>query len=119
MNFLQDKETSEVIGSDTYNTLQEKLVALQASKMAGASRPTMEEPTVDFAAATTAVLGVPTPMPREMWSSEMSFEDVTNEMKQEELKQSALDRQRKGDEEEEAMLMQVLYCLVSVIYVFF
>lgn len=107
ISFFQDKETSEVIGSDTYNTLQEKLVALQASKMSGASPSIMEEPTVDFAAATTAVLGVPTPMPREMWSSETSFEEVTNEMNQEELKQSALDRQRKGDEEEEAMLMQV------------
>lgn len=104
-----------MIGSDTYNTLQEKLVALQASKMAGSSRPTMEEPTVDFAAATTAVLGVPTPMPREMWSSEMSFEEVTNDINQEESKQSALDRQRKGDEEEAALLMQVLCYLIFAI----
>ncbi|XP_024401100.1 uncharacterized protein [Physcomitrium patens] len=104
----QDKETSEVIGSDSYNTLQEKLVALQARRMAESSDLSVEEPTVDFAAATTATLGVPTPLPREMWSSEISFEDVTNELNQEESKQSPLDRQRKGDDEEAAMLLQAL-----------
>lgn len=98
-----------MIGSDTYNTLVEKLVALDTSKISGASRPEIEEPTVDFAAATTAVLGVPTPMPRECWSSETSsFEEVSNEMNQEELKKLAYDRQRKGDEEERAELIKVL-----------
>ncbi|KAG0611004.1 hypothetical protein M758_7G107300 [Ceratodon purpureus] len=104
----QDKDTSEVIGSDSYNTLQEKLVALAAGKMSEDSDLTMEESTVDFAAATTATLGVPTPLPRELWSSETSFEDVSNDMNQGESKQSALDRKRKGDSEEAAMLMQAL-----------
>ena len=75
--------------------------------MSGASDLAEEEPEVDFAAATTATLGVPTPLPRELWSSETSFEDVSNDMSQAELKQSALDRKRKGDSEEAAMLAKV------------
>jgi hypothetical protein len=102
LSLLQDKDTSEVIGSDSYNTLQEKLVALAAGRMSGDSDLAVEEPTVDFAAATTATLGVPTPLPRELWSSETSFEDVSNDVNQAELK-----LKRKGDSEEAAMLMQV------------
>ncbi|XP_024391042.1 uncharacterized protein [Physcomitrium patens] len=104
----QDKETSVVIGSDSYNTLQEKLVALQASRIAGSRELLLEEPTVDFAAATTATLGVPKPLPKELWSSETSFEDVTNELNQEETNQLPFDRQRKGDSQEAAMLMLAL-----------
>lgn len=107
MPSFQDKETSVVIGSDSYNTLQEKLVALQASRIAGSRELLLEEPTVDFAAATTATLRVPKPLPKELWSSETSFEDVTNELNQEETNQLPFDRQRKGDSQEAAMLMLV------------
>lgn len=87
----------------------EKLVALQASNDPHGSRgvDVLEEPTVDFAAATTATLGVPTPSASQLWSSETSFEELTNEMNQEEMTESAKERRRKGDSEEARQLLQV------------
>lgn len=108
-SWFQDEETSKVIGANSYNTLMEKLVALQASTDPHGSRAVdaLEESTVDFAAATTATLGVPTPSASQLWSSETSFEELTNEMNQEEVTESAKDRQRKGDSEEARQLLQV------------
>lgn len=95
--------------ANSYNTLVEKLVALHASRSEEGSSGSgaLEEPTVDFVAATNATLGVPTPSASQLWSSETSFEDLTNELNQAGAKQAAVDRQRKGDSEEAAELMQV------------
>lgn len=57
----QDTDTASAIGSKSYNTLVGELVAFEASGSAGEDRNKLEEDSVDFAAATTAALGVPSP----------------------------------------------------------
>ncbi|KAH8957060.1 hypothetical protein BDL97_07G072900 [Sphagnum fallax] len=107
----QDEETSQMIGNHSYNALVEKLVALQASKGDSASNDitgAVEESTVDFVAATTATLGVPTPSASQHWSSETSFEDLSYELNQGGLTTAANESPRKGDTEEAAALMQAL-----------
>ncbi|XP_024543986.1 ubiquitin carboxyl-terminal hydrolase MINDY-1-like [Selaginella moellendorffii] len=113
----QDETTSRAVGSNSYNVLVEKLVALHAGKPA-----VEEEPTVDFAAATTASLGVPSPGLCSRTSFEgLQFLDFTDQ-KQEapETLDTSLEtetegsneaeetRKRKGDEEEAAQLLDAL-----------
>lgn len=72
----QDTETAEAIGSKSYNTLVGELVAFEASKSCmHDSKIVEEEDTVDFVAATTAALGVPSPS----LSRNISFEQKGSE----------------------------------------
>ncbi|CAN6485161.1 unnamed protein product [Victoria cruziana] len=91
----QDTDTATVIGSNAYNTLMEKLVALEASNIQ--KENTSQEDCVDFAAATTAALGVPSPC----LSRIRSFEDPP-------IAVSCHESKRKGDVEEVEQLMKVL-----------
>lgn len=99
-SFGQDDVTFNVIGSNSYNTLVEKLVALHAIKAEQASRSAAfeDEQPVDFAAATIASLGVPTPHMKII--SDEEFEILNHE--------AAGKARRKGDEEEAAELLQAL-----------
>lgn len=90
----QDSDTANAIGSKSYNTLMGELVALEASNTEEMHKINSEEDAVDFVAATTATLGVPSPS----LSRVRSFEDS----------ESGDQRERKGDKEEEARLLQAL-----------
>ncbi|XP_058105603.1 uncharacterized protein LOC131249056 isoform X2 [Magnolia sinica] len=57
----QDNDTLDAIGSKSYNTLTGELAALDTRNTEGEGKHIHEEETVDFAAATTAALGVPSP----------------------------------------------------------
>ncbi|ONK54944.1 uncharacterized protein A4U43_UnF9430 [Asparagus officinalis] len=57
----QDTDTASAIGSKSYNTLMGELVAFDAIKSTGEDKNVLEDDSVDFAAATTAALGVPSP----------------------------------------------------------
>ncbi|KAH6831054.1 FAM63A-like protein [Perilla frutescens var. hirtella] len=87
----QDIETADAIGSKSYNFLMGELVSLEAQAMECEQIENLEEGSVDFVAATTAALGVPSPS----LSRSQSFTDSP---------QSA----KKGDMEEEAELLRVL-----------
>ncbi|KAI4327029.1 hypothetical protein L6164_019534 [Bauhinia variegata] len=92
----QDHDTANAIGSKSYNSLMGKLVALETQKMESQTKNNPEEDSVDFAAATTAVLGVPSPN----LSKTRSFDDSPR---------SDFDpKPRKGDLEEEAELLRAL-----------
>ncbi|WJZ82317.1 hypothetical protein VitviT2T_002086 [Vitis vinifera] len=93
----QDSETANAIGSKSYNALVGELVALDSRNMEGEPKSTPEEDCIDFAAATTATLGVPSPS----LSRARSFEDSPH---------SISDNQtvRKGDLQEEAELSRIL-----------
>ncbi|XP_057834807.1 uncharacterized protein LOC131045273 isoform X1 [Cryptomeria japonica] len=93
----QDEDTARVIGSSSYNTLQEKLVALNERKTHELNTRVIEEDSVDFAAATTAALGVPSPC----LSRGKSFEDSP-------VSTPRGQRGRKGDVEEVEELKKVL-----------
>lgn len=94
----RDYNTANAIGSKSYNTLMEELVALEAQNIERDQNNNLEEgDSVDFAAATTATLGVPSPS----LSRTMSFEDSP-------LSVSDQSKSRKGDMEEEAELVRVL-----------
>ncbi|KAK1326238.1 hypothetical protein QJS10_CPA01g02405 [Acorus calamus] len=90
----QDTETATAIGSKSYNTLVGELVALKA--MEEEDKSTYEEDCVDFAAATTATLGVPSPC----LSRGMSFDDPPTSVQNE--------QRRRGDLEEEEELIRAL-----------
>ncbi|CAL5432932.1 unnamed protein product [Camellia sinensis] len=92
----QDYDTANAIGSKSYNTLMEELVALVARSMEGEQKMNSEEDSVDFAAATTATLGVPSPcLSRgKSFDSPRAISDDGNV--------------RKGDIEEEAELKRIL-----------
>ncbi|KAE8725323.1 hypothetical protein F3Y22_tig00008957pilonHSYRG00069 [Hibiscus syriacus] len=92
----QDNETASAIVSKSYNAITEELVALETRNLE-VSHKYGSEDCVDFAAATTATLGVPSPN----LSKTRSFDESP---------QSASDEQifRKGDLEEEAELLRVL-----------
>ncbi|GMN32411.1 hypothetical protein TIFTF001_003666 [Ficus carica] len=92
----EDHETAKAIGSKSYNTLVEELVALDAQNECGYKNAS-EEDCVDFAAATTATLGVPSPS----LSKARSFDDSPH------LDFDPQDS-RKGDLEEEAELSRAL-----------
>ncbi|XP_022759607.1 ubiquitin carboxyl-terminal hydrolase MINDY-2-like isoform X2 [Durio zibethinus] len=92
----QDYETATAIGSKSYNAIMGELVALETRNME-VSHKNNSEDCVDFAAATAATLGVPSPS----LSKTRSFDDSPC---------SASDHQilRKGDLEEEAELLRAL-----------
>ncbi|KAI3468820.1 hypothetical protein Pfo_025483 [Paulownia fortunei] len=87
----QDRETAGAIGSKSYNTLMGELVALETKTTESEQKKNPEGDSVDFVAATTAALGVPSPS----LSRGQSFDD-------------SLHRPRKGDIEEETELLRVL-----------
>ncbi|KAF9685763.1 hypothetical protein SADUNF_Sadunf03G0087800 [Salix dunnii] len=101
----QDYDTANAIGPKSYNTLMGELVALEIRNMEDESKnlsgedgkTKAEEDCIDFVAATTATLGVPSPC----LSKARSFDDSPH---------SVSDHQnvRKGDIEEEAELLRVL-----------
>ncbi|XWS61853.1 hypothetical protein CRYUN_Cryun07bG0160800 [Craigia yunnanensis] len=92
----QDYETASSIGSKSYNAIMEELVALETRNME-VSRKNNSEDCVDFAAATTATLGVPSPS----LSKTRSFDDSPRFVSDQQIL-------RKGDLEEEAELLRVL-----------
>ncbi|KAL0329697.1 UNVERIFIED_CONTAM: Ubiquitin carboxyl-terminal hydrolase MINDY-1, partial [Sesamum radiatum] len=57
----QDHETADAISSKSYNTLMGELVSLETQIMESEQKNNPEEDSVDFVAATTAALGVPSP----------------------------------------------------------
>ncbi|KAG9451665.1 hypothetical protein H6P81_004569 [Aristolochia fimbriata] len=93
----QDVETLEAIGTKSYNSLMAEIVALEDTNNREREDNDMPvEDCIDFAAATTATLGVPSPC----LSRARSFEDsvVAGEDQ----------KTRKGDREEEEELLRVL-----------
>lgn len=93
----QDHDTVNAIGSKSYNTLMGELVSLDTKNMETEHKKSSEDDDVDFAAATTAALGVPSPC----LSRGRSFDDSPV---------SITDHHpaRKGDIEEEAELLKAL-----------
>lgn len=92
----QDHDTATAIGSKSYNTLMGELVSLETRNIEVQPKNNIEEDCVDFVAATTAALGVPSPS----LSKARSFDDSP---------QSVSDRMpRKGDLEEEAELLRAM-----------
>ncbi|KAL6550052.1 hypothetical protein OROMI_020540 [Orobanche minor] len=87
----QDKETADAIGSKSYNTLMGELVSLDTKSMESEREKNPEDDSVDFVAATTAALGIPSPS----LSRGQSFDESPNSA-------------RKGDIEEETELLRVL-----------
>lgn len=96
--FSQDADTAEAIGSKSYNTIVAELVAFETEKPEGErSQNKQDEDFVDFAAATAATLGVPSPS----ISRARSFDDTL-------VPAPSDGRERKGDLEEAEELMRVL-----------
>ncbi|KAG5524044.1 hypothetical protein RHGRI_030899 [Rhododendron griersonianum] len=91
-----DYDTANAIGSKSYNTLMGELVALETN-LEGEQKKNSEGDVIDFAAATTATLRVPSPC----LSRGRSFDDSPHAV-------SNHDKERKGDMEEEAELLRVL-----------
>ncbi|KAL3362193.1 hypothetical protein AABB24_014857 [Solanum stoloniferum] len=93
----QDHDTENAIGSKSYNTLMGELVSLDTQNMETEHKKSSDDDDVDFAAATTAALGVPSPC----LSRGRSFDDSPV---------TITDRHaaRKGDIEEEAELLKAL-----------
>lgn len=58
MDAFQDSETSDAIGSKSYNSLMGDLVSLETKSE---HEKGLEDDSVDFVAATTATLGIPSP----------------------------------------------------------
>ncbi|KAL8114526.1 hypothetical protein AgCh_021405 [Apium graveolens] len=90
----QDTDTYNAIGSKSYNTIMGDLVGLETGTMGSEDKKRTEEDSVDFVAATTATLGVPSPV----LSRGLSFDDSTGSV-------SEHKKARKGDLEEEAELL--------------
>uniref|UniRef100_A0A1J3FYL5 Protein FAM63A n=1 Tax=Noccaea caerulescens TaxID=107243 RepID=A0A1J3FYL5_NOCCA len=93
----QDVEAANAIGSKSYNALMGELVALETQNVEAREDQNRGEDSVDFAAATTAALGVPSPS----LSKTRSFDDSPPAAVE-------LRRLRKGDLEEETELLQAL-----------
>ncbi|KDP25542.1 hypothetical protein JCGZ_20698 [Jatropha curcas] len=93
----QDYDTANAIGLKSYNTLMGELVALDTRNMEGESKNNPEEDSVDFAAATTATLGVPSPSLSKTRSFDDSPRSVSDHL-----------TVRKGDLQEEEELLRVL-----------
>ncbi|KAI3944399.1 hypothetical protein MKW98_006560 [Papaver atlanticum] len=93
----QDVDTANAIGSKSYNTLMGELVALETSTTVNEHNSYLEEDCIDFAAATTATLGVPSPS----LSRARSFDDSPHFV-------SYHQNGRLGDAEEEAELFKAL-----------
>lgn len=97
MHVYQDDDTANAIGSKSYNALMGELVALETWNMESECKNTPEEDCIDFAAATTATLGVPSPCLSKTRSFDESPHSASDERKA-----------RKGDLEEEAELIMAL-----------
>ncbi|PKA60747.1 hypothetical protein AXF42_Ash006381 [Apostasia shenzhenica] len=93
----QDVATSSVVGSKSYNALAGELVAFEARKSEVEHEKIRENDSVDFVAATTATLGVPSPS----LSRGRSFDNCLYSLPEKKMK-------GKGDREEEEVLMMVL-----------
>ncbi|KAJ4832242.1 hypothetical protein Tsubulata_002005, partial [Turnera subulata] len=93
----QDYETANAIGPKSYNALMGELVALETLNMGDGSNNNAKEDDVDFVAATTATLGIPSPC----LSKATSFNDSPRSVPDEH-------KARKGDLEEEAELLRAL-----------
>ncbi|RCV23169.1 hypothetical protein SETIT_4G277300v2 [Setaria italica] len=91
----QDTETASAIGSKSYNALASGLAEFKSGKPTEENKH-MEEETVDFAAATTATLKIPSPSV----SQGRSFDEHTLSDSEAQI--------RRGDREEEEELMRVL-----------
>lgn len=92
--YVQDVEAANALGSKSYNTLMGELVALETQNVEDENAG---EDSVDFVAATTAALGVPSPC----LSKTSSFQDSPPAAIE-------LRKLRKGDLEEETELLQAL-----------
>ncbi|XP_019445093.1 PREDICTED: uncharacterized protein LOC109348933 isoform X3 [Lupinus angustifolius] len=92
----QDYDTANAIESKSYNTLMGELVSLETLNMEVRHESNLEEDCVDFKAATTAVLGVPSPCLSKARSFDDSPDSVAGEIR------------RKGNHEEEEELLRVL-----------
>uniref|UniRef100_A0A0D9WU23 MINDY deubiquitinase domain-containing protein n=1 Tax=Leersia perrieri TaxID=77586 RepID=A0A0D9WU23_9ORYZ len=93
----QDTDTASAIGSKSYNALASGLAEFKSGESTKENKHVQEEETVDFAAATTAALGVPSPSV----SRGRSFDENT-------LADPVELHIRRGDREEEEELMRVL-----------
>ncbi|KAL9231055.1 hypothetical protein vseg_006323 [Gypsophila vaccaria] len=93
----QDHDTADAIGSKSYNAITSDLVFLETRKMENEGKNRTEEDCVDFAAATTATLGAPSPNHSRVKSSDFSSHSVSDQH-----------GPRKGDVEEEAELLRCL-----------
>ncbi|XP_019422808.1 PREDICTED: ubiquitin carboxyl-terminal hydrolase MINDY-2-like isoform X2 [Lupinus angustifolius] len=92
----QDYDTANALGSKSYNALMVELVSLETLNMEVQHKNDLEEDCVDFVAATTAVLGVPSPSLSKTRSFDDSLDSVSDEIP------------RKGDLEEEEKLLRAL-----------
>ncbi|KAK8475813.1 hypothetical protein V6N13_109516 [Hibiscus sabdariffa] len=92
----QDSETASAIGSKSYNAIMGELVTLETRNVDVSCKNNPED-CVDFAAATTATLGVPSPS----LTKTRSFDDSPRSISDQESL-------RKGDLEEEEELMRAL-----------
>ncbi|CAL5187566.1 unnamed protein product [Lathyrus oleraceus] len=93
----QDHDTATAIGSKSYNALMGELVSLETRNVETLPKNNPEEEDcVDFVAATTAALGVPSPS----LSKAMSFDGSPHSASDQAL--------RKGDLEEEEQLLRAL-----------
>ncbi|PIA35764.1 hypothetical protein AQUCO_03500255v1 [Aquilegia coerulea] len=99
----QDSDTASAIGSKSYNTLMGELVALETRNTEEMHKSNLEEDCIDFAAATTATLGVPSPC----LSRGRSF-DESPHFDDSHPSDSGHQRARKGDIEEAAELLKAL-----------
>ncbi|XP_057487035.1 uncharacterized protein LOC130773120 isoform X1 [Actinidia eriantha] len=93
----QDYDIASAIGSKSYNTLMGGLVGLETRNMEGEQKKNSDEDSIDFVAATTATLGVPSPC----LSRGISFNDFPGAT-------SGHLEVRKGDMEEEVEMLRVL-----------
>ncbi|KAJ8426691.1 hypothetical protein Cgig2_016841 [Carnegiea gigantea] len=93
----QDHDTAEAIGSKSYNILMGDLVSLETRKMENGRKGKLDEDSIDFAAATAATLGVPSPNLSRAKSFDESPCAASNQL-----------RLRKGDAEEAAELLRIL-----------
>lgn len=92
----QDHETAEAIGSKSYNTIMSDLVSLETRNMKDEGKDRLDEDCIDFAAATAATLGVPSPN----LSRAKSFDGSPRSISDQKIL-------RKGDAQEEAELQRV------------
>ncbi|XP_020585367.1 uncharacterized protein LOC110028017 [Phalaenopsis equestris] len=93
----QDSDTAAAIGSKSYNALAGDLVSFEAGKSDIENKKLSHNDSVDFVAATTATLGVPSPS----LSRSISFDYCQESL-------PADQRKGKGDKEEEEELMRIL-----------
>ncbi|XP_038687943.1 uncharacterized protein LOC119987198 isoform X2 [Tripterygium wilfordii] len=99
----QDYETTNAIGSKSYNALTGELVALETRNADQKCSNNPEEDSIDFAAATTATLGVPSPCLSKVGSfdeSPHSVSDRKNTSKEDLEEEAELQRALKMSEAE-------------------